>query len=262
MLDDIAATCRALASDGSLLLLCHLAGERELPSSELARRTKLPQGQASTHLSRLALVGGVRRRRSGSRVYYAFSAPSKTTFAFSPWGLVERAFLNTTDTCRGWRQDQILHLAPRTVRVVARTTATAMDVIFDACTAFTNIRRLALLEFLKRNGSCTRASIVMELKMSHVACGRHLDKLARRGYIGMVSPGVWALARKHRTRFHAELLELVLAWLGDRFRTSRGPKARPTHPSRWQPAGECDMSSPCAKVHGNRETKRAKERTP
>ena len=213
MLDDIAATCRALASDGSLLLLCRLAGHKELLSSELARRAKLPQGQASTHLSRLALVGGVRRRRSGGRVYYAFSSPSRSTFAFSPWGMVERAFLNVAAASRGWQEDQILHLAPRTVQVVGRTMATAMDVIFDACTAFTNVRRLSLLEFLKHNGSCSRVSIVAELKMSHVACGRHLDKLARRGYISMVSPGVWALARKHRTPFHGELMELVLAWL-------------------------------------------------
>ena len=225
MLDAIAATCRAVASDGSLLLLCRLAGQRELLSSELARRTKLPQGQASTHLSRLALLGAVRRRRSGGRVYYAFCSASRSGFAFSPWAMVERAFLNVAAASRGWREDQILHLAPRTVQVAGLPVATVMDVIFDASTAFTNVRRLALLDLLKRNGSCTLASIVMELKMSHVACARHLDKLARRGYVRAVSPGVWALARKHRTRFHAELMELVFARLPGCFRTSRGPKA-------------------------------------
>ncbi|MBM4034107.1 MAG: winged helix-turn-helix transcriptional regulator [Planctomycetes bacterium] len=213
MLDTIAATCRALASDGSLLLLRHLAGQKELLSSELARRTRLPQSQTSTHLARLALVGGVHRRRSGGRVYYAFSSPSRATLSFEPWGLVERAFLNASAACRGWQEDRIVHLARRTVQAVEPTMATVMDVIFDACTAFTNVRRLRLLELLKRNGPCTRGSIVAELKMSDVACGRHLHKLARRGYVRIVNPGAWGFAREPRTRLHARLLELVLPWL-------------------------------------------------
>ncbi|MBM4030954.1 MAG: ArsR family transcriptional regulator [Planctomycetes bacterium] len=214
MLETIAGTCRVLACDGSLLILYHLSGERELTSTELSRRAKLPRDQTSAHLSRLATVGGVHRRRSGSRVYYAIGNASKSGWPFDPWGTVERVFAGLPATLKGWDAEGNLHLSPRTLETVERRVAAAMDMVFDASTAFTNVRRLLVLQMLKEKGECTAGSVVANLKMSEQACWRHLDKLVRRGYVRERSAGVWVISRNQRTRCHAEMLGTVLAWLG------------------------------------------------
>jgi len=196
-----------------LTVLYQLSRVRELPATELARRVMVAPDWLSNHLTRLTSVGLVRRRRSGAYIFYRLAGDDEGS-GFAPASLVRRALLNARWATRGWDEKEVVHLSARTMATVGRSVLRVFDVIFDAATAFGNVRRLQILRLLMQRGACSASSVVHELKISPAACCRHLDKLVRRGYVSRRGREAWALSKEPRSRFHAELLALVVSGLG------------------------------------------------
>ena len=214
MLESIAARSRALACEPKLVILHHLTSEGELGAGEMALRVGIHPGLASKHLAGLDEVGLVQRRRSGARVYYRVvgrdDAPGSTSTAQLVW----RAFSGPEWATTGWRVQDFAHLSEVTIGKLPPQVARAADVVFDAATAFGNVRRLQVLRLLNDRGRCDAATMIAELHMSPPAQARHMDKLLRRGYVTKVGRGVWDLVRKYSSRFHAALGRDVLRQLG------------------------------------------------
>jgi len=223
MLETIAGGCRAVASDRRLIMLCRLVESPELAASELARRAGLPVGNASTHLKVLSASGLVERRRSGARIYYRLAGDRPGGGPLLPVALVRRAVEDPTRVARGWDEEGIVHLRPETVATVGEVLARALDVMFDATTAFTNVRRLQIIRLLVQERECGRVEVVGRLKMSPLACSRHLDKLARRGYVRQARGGLWRLCGRWRSALHREVGKWVVGCLEQPLRTFEGP---------------------------------------
>ena len=210
MIDAIVATARALACDAKLLIFYHLATEPELPSSEIARRARLTQDDASHHLAALAKLHLVRQRLSGARVYYSLASGAPPEAVAHAASLVRRACLEPAWAAAGWKARGILHLARTTVARLPPSNARALDVVFDAATAFTHSRRVMILRLLRDRGPTDASEFVPTLRMSPQARLRHLEKLERRGYVLELASARWALSARPRSRFHRELLDHVL----------------------------------------------------
>jgi len=210
MLETITTVCRAIASDARLLILHELASEQELEAVEIARRTGLTPDDVCHHTQRLRAAALVGHRRSGPRVFCRLTAATRDEWGPRAAVLVRRACRDPEWATSGWGEDQLVHLLPDTARRVGLAAARAFDVMFDAATAFGNVRRLQLVSLLLEAGPCGEEHIVQELSMSRAACWRHADKLLRRGVLRHAAPRVWALAGKPRTRFHGALTSLVV----------------------------------------------------
>jgi len=214
MLETIAWTCRAVASDPRLRILYLLRQDGELASCEIARAAGLTRSAASKHLGRLSGSALLGLRRSGRYVYYQFPDGRRGGFGAAVGHLVRRACLNVRGATRGWRKGTILHLAPGTAGALGAPAARALDVVFDAASAFGNVRRLLILRLLRREGPRSLAAVGGALRMSGWACDRQLGKLRRRGYVAHGAGGLWQLADGSPTPFHSELLGAVGKHLG------------------------------------------------
>jgi len=214
MIEAIVASSRAIACDAKLLIFYHLTKQPELPSSQIARRARLTQDDASHHLAELAKLGLVRRRRAGTWVHYSLGLDAPPSTLAGAAGLVRRACLEPSWATAGWKERRTLHLAPTTIAKLPSAQARALDVVFDAATAFTHGRRVMIVRWLRANGPTDAAAIVSSLRMSLQARQRHLEKLERRGYVVEVAPARWALAPHTKSRFHGEFLDALLTWAG------------------------------------------------
>jgi len=213
MLERIASTCRVIASDARLLILHQLSEVHELAANELAQRT----GLAFPFLSNLAkdLAGSelVQRRRSGARVYYRLPPEPQSSEGFAPIGLLRRALRDTGWATQGWDEAAPLHLSPDVAGRLPAEVASVLDVVYDAATAFTNVRRLQIVRAMRMAGVCTAIEMETGLRMSAAACRRHMDKLVRRRYAKAEGRGLWRLSPEGRTPLHAEWMGWVLASL-------------------------------------------------
>ena len=84
--------------------------------------------------------------------------------------------------------------------------------VYDAATAFTNVRRLQLVRWLVDNGPASAGVLAEKLGMSGSAVSRHADKLMRRGYLVSTRSGhrmVHAVAEEFATPVHARLFDIV-----------------------------------------------------
>ena len=211
----LALVCRSIACDARLLMFHHLARERELPATRLARHCGLSLDAASHHAARLACAGLLERRPSGARVYYSFSpAPRRGRGALG--AVVRRACLDTAWATRGWAASRIVHLGPAVLERVPADAARAFDVLFDAATAFTHARRALIVRYLIENGASDRMAMTAALRMSRPACGRHLEKLARRGHVHDIGQGIWRLAPTQKTPVHQAFVDQLAAWTSRR----------------------------------------------
>ncbi len=70
---EAAALMKALAHEGRLMILCHLASEPELSVSALEALLGKRQAAVSQLLSRLREDGLVKSRREGKTVYYSLA---------------------------------------------------------------------------------------------------------------------------------------------------------------------------------------------
>jgi len=214
MLEAVCLVCRAVAGEARLRVLHALAGEEELPGKGVARRAGITPPGASKHMARLVAAQLARARRSGAYVYYGLATERGHGFGPAVGGLVARACRDPRWATAQWREKGVIHLSSDTVARVGTRPARALDVVFDAATAFGNVRRLQIVRLLSLRPPCELGRVRQELRMSLRACERHLDKLARRRYVRRVASGEWALADRWRPPFHAALLGAVLSVLG------------------------------------------------
>ncbi len=101
------------------------------------------------------------------------------------------------------------------------------ETVFEAATAFTNVRRIQILRLLTSRESVTVRMLTEELRMSEPAVGRHMDKLMRRGYVEAGPAGrflTYELAPGFKTPIPARMFEIVRAqWRTTEIRRSRTP---------------------------------------
>jgi len=212
MLEAIVASCRAIASEPNLLILYYLSQEPELRAGVIAQRSAMLRSVASTHLGRLASRHLIRCRRSGARVYYRLASSAEGAPWPTPAPLICRALGDPDWATRGWDERDTVHVqgladaVPKGILVVC-------DVIFDAATAFANVRRLQIIRYVAKHGPCTSETLRTQLRMSSGACWRHIGKLVRRGYV-VARAGGWQLVRRGRTPLHRALLASVMRGLG------------------------------------------------
>jgi len=211
MLEAIVASCRAIASEPNLLILYHLSQEPELSAGVIAQRAAMLPSVASTHLGCLASRDLIRCRRSGARAYYRIASSAEGAQWPTPAPLMCRAFGDPDWATRGWDEGDTVHVQ-RLADAVAEGILVVCDVIFDAATAFANVRRLQIIRYVAKHGPCTNETLRNQLRMSSRACWRHIDKLARRGYVAAAAGG-WQLVRRGRTPLHRELLASVMRGL-------------------------------------------------
>lgn len=72
---EAARMLRLLANENRLLVLCHLAGEGELPVACMAQAVGLSQPALSQHLARLRAEGLVATRKASQTVFYRLADP-------------------------------------------------------------------------------------------------------------------------------------------------------------------------------------------
>jgi DNA-binding MarR family transcriptional regulator len=96
--------------------------------------------------------------------------------------------------------------------------------LFEAATAFTDLRRLQILRYLAREGVTTSDTLRTQLRMSAWAVHRHTDKLIRRGYLtAQITDDavLYRLTDTFKTPLHARLWEIIQsAWETNGLRTS------------------------------------------
>lgn len=209
MLETMAAIFRALACDARLVILHLLSGGRELASHEVAVAGGMLPADASRHLARLAGVGLLRPRRSGRYVYYRFPPSSSDALVGEVVQIVLHACTDPDWATEGWEERRLAHVAADVTARLSPRAARALDVVFDAATAFGNIRRLQIVRLLLQRGACSHRTIARELSMSMRASARHVDKLRRRGYVQQDASGLWKLTERRRTVVHGQLLGVV-----------------------------------------------------
>ncbi len=209
--DLIVRLARALACRERLRILSRLMVSDELAPSELARDLSLSPSSVSTHVGKLSTTGLLRRRHSGAwsycigESYYADSTLSGMTVAWL------RMILSSPNKTR---RDCGLKQVRNPFSDAAMTPI--YDLIENAATAFTDLRRLQILRYLTRHNQASSDELRATLKMSPWALSRHVHKLARRGYIRLHESGraaAYRLSDRPKTPIHREMCRIVQsAW--------------------------------------------------
>jgi DNA-binding transcriptional ArsR family regulator len=214
----IVRLARTIASLPRLRVLSVMARKPELPPSVLAAELGMPRNALSVHLRALAVAGLLQRRKSGAWSYYRAESPYNErtlsgnltawlkTMLQAPAESAMRLGLGEAQR-EGCTPEMLLH----------RT-------IFEAATAFTDLRRLQILRHLAGRGGSTAEQIQAALSISPQAVTRHMTKLIRRGYVqARRSTGrtlVYELSPTAKTPVHSRMLEIVRAVWDDKFRSS------------------------------------------
>jgi DNA-binding MarR family transcriptional regulator len=202
---------RTLACEQRLRILSHLITNGETSPSVLANELNLLDSALSAHLTKLTTVGLIQRRRSGGWFYCVAKSPYSAT-ALS--GMISEWLTTLLSS----PQKAAKNLGLREVRNGSAEGAANQlhQLIFDAATAFTDVRRLQLLRYLLLKGGADIETLSDELKMSVAAVHRQTAKLVRRGFLCRVSDGEGAsfrLTKDFKTPIHARFWEIVrVAW--------------------------------------------------
>ena len=222
----IVRVLRAVACFARLRILSCLAAEAELPPTRIARQLGTALGLVSGHMARLSAAGLVMRRRSGTWCYCKAQSPytrGALSERVSAW--LRGALAAPRDAMREIPRTEELRKAP-----LPEVQAKLHVLIFDAATAFTNVRRLQILRRLCNGKILGIDALSRELKMSESAASRHMAKLVKRGYAEATGPGrkiAYRLARGSKTPLHRQLLRIVRSqWERGNERTGRQGKAR------------------------------------
>ena len=205
----ILRVARALASRPRLRILTFLARQGETTPTTLADELGMPLNTVSRHLRALTTAGLITGRKSGPRCHYAATSPygPKTlSGAITRW-LHRLLATDAAEDNRGLPEvrdypvsgsdpDSQLHAA-----------------VFEAATAFTDLRRIQILRLLTTRGEATVSDLVTELSMSEDAVSRHTTKLRRRGYLEARRAGgrtlAFRLAWEAKSPIHQRLFEIV-----------------------------------------------------
>lgn len=200
---------RTIACTTRLRILSYLARADEVAPARLADELGVPAAVICIHLRRLSSAGLILRRRSGVWHYCAAGSP------YSKEALSGRI--------AAWLSD-VLKKPARTIKTCGAVQlseshgqdaeAQLHEVIFEAATAFTNVRRLQILRRLASGDAVAVQALSQELSMSESALSRHTTKLMRRGYLSTDQTGrflAYRLARRFKSRIHADLFKSVAA---------------------------------------------------
>jgi len=203
----IVRVARTVACHTRLRILSALAREGECPPSRLAGALGQGRDSISVHLKHLVTAGLIQRRRSGVWCYGVAASPY-TEQAFSGrvavwlYGLLR----DPAAALRACGQ------TPARKSTREETNCALHAVLFNAFTAFTNVRRLQLLRRLRQHGPATAEDLSAVLSMSPPALCRHTTKLVHRGYLRTDALGraiIYRLAENAQSPVHAKLLKLV-----------------------------------------------------
>lgn len=220
-MEHVLAIARALACQARLNILRVLVMEGELPASRIADACHMTRPVASKHLRALAAPNILVPRRSGPRILYDYSQAPRVSLGTRVNGAVIRAFEDPRWALRGRAEKRIGHVAIEQLPPIPKRTLHTMDVIFDAASAFANIRRLQILQRLIAGEGLTLVDIQRQLHMSNAAATRHVQKLRRRGYVcrgedehtlGLV------LCKSFSSQFHEALLSVIKPALAEHLR--------------------------------------------
>ena len=214
MLEIIVRVMRAVACRPRLSLLAPIFREPEVMPTQVSERLDMPMNVLSTHLRRLAQVGLIVRRRSGLRNYCIGRSP------YDDETLSGKVTIWLAELLREPRQAVKACGGHGTARFSLRQAEELVSsTIFDVATAFTDVRRLQIMRRLHASGETTTDVLTRELFMSSRALGRHMAKLARRGYIvsarGEGRLLVYGPAPRVKTPVHASLLTIARSEWGD-----------------------------------------------
>jgi DNA-binding transcriptional ArsR family regulator len=214
----IVRVARAIASEPRLRVLSRLAREPELTPTRLAAELRLPLNVLSLHLRTLATAGLISRRKSGTWCHYRAESPYDATTLSGKLAAWLRSVLKSAR--RSGENPGLHEVRDDSVGPEARL----HESIFEAATAFTDLRRLQILRYLTRQPSATTQEIVEALSLSSQACDRHMAKLNRRGFVQARNIGqqiVYELSFAAKTAVHERMFEIVRSsWTGGVSRTS------------------------------------------
>ena len=205
----IVRVARTVACLPRLRILSYLARCHETTPTDLAKELDIPLDMVCTHLSRLSTAGLVERRRSAAWCYCSAGSPySHTTLSGK---LAAWLYAILRDPVSG-----INDFGPGQVRNCssAEIETRLHELIFEAITAFTDLRRLQILRRLARKGPAAAQDLTRELSMSQPAVSRHTAKLIRRGYVKASRVGrliVYSLPATFKTPAHAKLFRIIRA---------------------------------------------------
>jgi DNA-binding transcriptional ArsR family regulator len=237
----IVRVARAIASLPRLRLLSCLARGVEVNPKKLAEKLQMPANAVSTHLRTLLGAGLVQRRRSGAWSYYKADSPYGENTLSGKLTTWLRSALHASTRAR--KNPGLQEVRDGFFRPGPDAHADAGDgasddagadpesllhtIVFEAATAFTDLRRLQILRHLDRQGAVTTQHIVADLSMSAQAASRHITKLRRRGYVRTRDGQADACHLVHelngtfKTPVHAEMFAIVRSvWKTRQSRTS------------------------------------------
>ncbi len=206
----IVRVLRTVARLARLRILSRLLSCTELTPSQLARQMRLSRDPVSAHLARLASAALVQRRRSGARCFCRAGSPYRDG--------------TLSGDIAAWLRQALASDAAKAASAPAvgsrdSAVSESQRAVFEAATAFTSPRRVQVLRRLERGGGADGVTLIRELHMSGTALSRHLNKLARRGYVLAKPAGrniVYALAPTAKTPHHSRLLEIIRSHWGAR----------------------------------------------
>ncbi|MBI3923068.1 MAG: metalloregulator ArsR/SmtB family transcription factor [Armatimonadetes bacterium] len=222
MVDEIIVrVARAIASLPRLRLLVCLARKGEMNPNALAAELAMPLNALSAHLRTLVTAGLLQRRKSGAWCYYRFESPYGAETLSGRLAAWLKIVLGKPQ-----RPDSQSNPGLHEVRDYSSgAESSLLETIFEAATAFTDLRRLQIFRHLCQHKQTTVGKLVVALSMSEQAASRHTSKLRRRGYLladrGGQGELVFELSREFKTPVHAEMLATIhAAWKQRQSRTS------------------------------------------
>ncbi|MBM4084416.1 MAG: helix-turn-helix domain-containing protein [Planctomycetes bacterium] len=208
--DVVIRLTRVIASDSRLAILSYLAEHGEATPTQLKKELRIPLNTLSTDLRILAAVGLIKGRRSGAQCYYSFASPYGEGTLSGDMSRWLRSLLSGSGTRKSnCELPEVRNRSSRRARPPLHAT------IFEAATAFTDLRRLQILRYLEAHAEATVEEFVRHLHMSPHAVSRQTSKLRRRGLVvarkreaGRLA---FSLAAEYKTPIHQRMHEIVRA---------------------------------------------------
>jgi len=205
----IVRVVRIIACLARLRILSCLMSEDEMTPKDMGRKLRMKPDVVCAHLRRLSSMGLVLTRRSGVWCYCKARSPyTEEAFSGRVMAWLRGALADPSLTLRNCGVGQLRNSSS------AAAHSEVHRLLFEAATAFANLRRLQILRLLGKRDDATVETVIRELKMSESAVCRHMDKLIRRGYVEASRKGyflAYRLASEFKTPLHGKLLAIVRA---------------------------------------------------
>jgi len=202
----ITRLARTIACMTRLRILARLVRRSETAPTELSRELGIPVDLLSTHLRRLTSAGLIQRRRSGKWSYCVPRSPySREAISGGLMAWLREILRSPRQALKNCTPEQVCNSSLSAEEEL-------LEAVFDAATAFTNVRRLQILRFLEDQRRAETEALTRELRMSESAVSRHMAKLRRRGYVVAERTAgtlAYSLARESKTPIHSRLFGII-----------------------------------------------------